>query len=137
MEDEAWMFGDPFQDVGVLVSGIIIDDDMYSLFLRHSGIDGIEEANELLMAMALHIAAHHGSVEHVHRRKQGRRPVPLVVMGHGSSAAFLERQAGLGSVERLDLALFVDAEHDGAPADRHRARQCRAACRRTRGLWTA
>jgi hypothetical protein len=34
-------------------------------------------------------------------------------MGHGSSAAFLERQAGLGSVERLDLALFVDAEHDG------------------------
>ena len=33
MEDEAWMFGDPFQDVGVLVSGIVIDDDMSSLFL--------------------------------------------------------------------------------------------------------
>jgi hypothetical protein len=26
---------------------------------------------------ALHGAAHHGSVEHVHRREQGRRPVPL------------------------------------------------------------
>ena len=65
------------------------------------------------MPVALHVAADDGSVEHVHRRKQGRRPVPLVVVGHGSGAAFLERQAGLGSVERLDLALFVDAEHDG------------------------
>ena len=34
-------------------------------------------------------------------------------MGHGSGAALLERQAGLHSVERLDLAFFVDAEHDG------------------------
>ena len=76
-------------------------------------LDGVEEPDELLMAMAVHIAAHHGSVEHVHRGKQGRCPVPLVVMGHGSSTAFLERQAGLRSVERLDLALFVDAEHDG------------------------
>ena len=65
------------------------------------------------MAMALHVAAHHGSVEHVQRREQGRRPVPLVVVGHGSGAAFLERQAGLRSVERLDLALFVDGKHDG------------------------
>ena len=37
----------------------------------------------------------------------------LVIMGHGARAALFERQAGLGSVERLDLALFVDAEHDG------------------------
>jgi hypothetical protein len=29
VEDEARMFGDPFEDVGVLVSGIVIDDDMY------------------------------------------------------------------------------------------------------------
>jgi hypothetical protein len=39
--------------------------------------------------------------------------VPLVVVGHGSGAALLERQAGLGPVERLDLALFVDGKDDG------------------------
>ena len=38
VEDEAWMVGDPFQHVGVLVSGIIVDNDMDSLLLRHSGI---------------------------------------------------------------------------------------------------
>jgi hypothetical protein len=74
-------------------------------------LDGGEETDELLMAVALHVLADRGSVEHIHRRKQGR-PVPLVVVGHGPSAPLLERQSGLGSVERLDLALFVDAEHD-------------------------
>jgi hypothetical protein len=60
--------------------------------------------------MALHIAADHGSIEDVHGRKQGGRAAPLVVMGHRSGAALFHRQPGLGAVERLDLALFVDAE---------------------------
>ena len=37
----------------------------------------------------------------------------LVVVGHRAGSAFLHRQAGLGAVERLDLRLFVDREHDG------------------------
>ena len=37
----------------------------------------------------------------------------LVVVGHGSHAALFHRQAGLGAVERLDLRLFVDRQHDG------------------------
>jgi len=89
------------------------------------------------MPMALHVAADDGSVEHVHGREQHGPAVPLI-MGHGSSAALLHQQAGLSAIEGLDLALFVDAEHDG---ERRRididARPRRAACRRTRGLWTA
>ena len=34
-------------------------------------------------------------------------------MGHGPAFAGLQRQAGLGAVERLDLALFVDGDDDG------------------------
>ena len=83
---------------GMLVGGVVVDDGVNHLAGGDLALDGVEEADELLMAMALHVAAHHGSVEHVHRREQGRRPVPLVVMGHGSGAAFLERQAGLRSV---------------------------------------
>ena len=37
----------------------------------------------------------------------------LVLVGHGAGLALLQGQAGLGSVERLDLALLVDAQHDG------------------------
>ena len=60
------------------------------------------------MAMALHVAANHGSVEHVEGREQRCRAVALVIMGHGSKAALLQRQARLGAVERLDLALLVN-----------------------------
>src|SRR5271170_4247644 len=76
-------------------------------------LDGIQEADEFLMAMALHVVADDRSVEDVHGREQSGRPVPLVVMGHSSGAAPLHRQAGLSTIEGLDLALFVDAEHHG------------------------
>ncbi len=49
-----------------------------------------------------------------HRQAQERgRAVALVVVRHGPGAALLHRQAGLGPVERLDLALLVDRQHDG------------------------
>jgi hypothetical protein len=31
--------------------------------------------------------------------------------GHGATAAFLDRQAGLRAIERLDLALLIDQEY--------------------------
>jgi hypothetical protein len=37
----------------------------------------------------------------------------FIVMRHGPSAALFQRQAGLGAVERLDLALFVNGQHNG------------------------
>src|SRR5258707_14007834 len=42
-----------------------------------------------------------------------RRAMTLVVVGHRPGAALLHWQAGLGAVERLDLALFIDREDDG------------------------
>ena len=83
------------------------------LAVRDRGLDGVEEADELLMAMPVHVAADHGSVEDVQRREERRRAMPLVVVGHGAGATLLQRQAGLGAVERLDLALLVDRQHDG------------------------
>jgi hypothetical protein len=57
VKDEAWMFGDPFQHVRVFVSGVVINNDMDSLSLRHPGVDDVEEADELLMAMTFHALA--------------------------------------------------------------------------------
>src|ERR1051325_5621063 len=34
-------------------------------------------------------------------------------MGHGAAPAGLNRQTGLGAVERLDLGFFVDRQHHG------------------------
>jgi uncharacterized protein GlcG (DUF336 family) len=103
----------PSSNGGMLVGGVVVDNRVDRLSGRNLALDGVEEANELLMPVALHVLTDHGSVEHVHRCEQGRRPVSLVVVGHGSGAALLERQAGLRSVERLDLALFVNGKDDG------------------------
>ena len=65
------------------------------------------------MPVTLHVAADDGAVEDIQRGEQRRRAVALVVVGHGAEAAFLQRQARLGAVERLDLAFLVDAKHDG------------------------
>ena len=45
--------------------------------------------------------------------RQRGRAVALVVIGHGSGATLLQRQTSSCSIQRLDLSLFIDAEHDG------------------------
>src|SRR6266550_4494934 len=54
-----------------------------------------------------------------HTREQSELPrltldgkIPIQVMGHRAGPPFLDRQARLGAVERLDPALLVDREHD-------------------------
>jgi hypothetical protein len=49
--------------------GVVVEDGVNHLAGGDLALDGVEEADELLMAMALHVAAHHGSIEHVHRRE--------------------------------------------------------------------
>ena len=76
-------------------------------------LDGVEEADELLVPVALHAAAEDGAVEDVEGGEQRGGAVALVVVGHGAGAALLHGQAGLGAVERLDLRLLVDRQHHG------------------------
>ena len=113
VEGEARMAVEPGAHLGVLVGGVVVEDDVDGLAGRHLALDGVEEADELLVAVALHVAADDGAVEHVERGEQGGGAVALVVVGHGAEPALLHRQAGLGAVERLDLALLVDRQHDG------------------------
>jgi hypothetical protein len=111
MEDEAGVPVEPSPNLGVLVRGVVVEDDMDDLAGGNVGFDRIEKANELLMAMALHAAADDLAFQDVERGKQGRGAMPLVVMRHRRAAALLHRQAGLGAVERLDLRFLVDRQH--------------------------
>ena len=60
------------------------------------------------MPVLWHAAADHLAFEDVQRGEQRRRAVALVIVRHRAALAGLQRQAGLGAVERLDLALLVD-----------------------------
>src|ERR1700730_3756764 len=55
----------PSQHFRVFVSSVIIDDGMDDLAGWNLCFDGVEEADELLMAVALHVTAGHGSIEDV------------------------------------------------------------------------
>ena len=95
------------------MGGVIVEDHVDDLAHRDFRLDRVEKTDELLMPVTLHIAADHRAVENVQGGEQGRRAVPFVVMGHGSSAALFQRQPRLGAVERLNLAFLINRQNDG------------------------
>ena len=56
MEDKAGVPVEPRANLGVLVCCVVVEDDVDDLAGGNAGLDGIEKADELLMAMALHAA---------------------------------------------------------------------------------
>ena len=94
----------------MLVGGVIVEDHLPG---GNLGVDCVQEADELLMAVALHVFTHHRAVENVHGGEQRRRAVPLAIMGHCAGAALFQRQPGLSAVKRLDLVLLIKRQDDG------------------------
>lgn len=59
------MAREPGDHLGMFVGSIVVEDDVDGLLRWNSFLDGVEEADELLMTMALHIPADHLTYEHV------------------------------------------------------------------------
>ncbi len=110
VENPARVVGQPSLDLGMLVGPVIVQDGMDDLARRDGALDGVEELDELLVAMLGHAAADHGAVQHIQRGEQGGGAVALVIVGHGPAFPRLQRQSRLGTVERLDLAFLVDGD---------------------------
>src|SRR5665213_158213 len=89
VEGDAWVAGQPGDYLGVLVGGVVVEDDMHGLGGRDGLVDVVEEADELLMPVALHASSDNLAVQHVERREQRRRAMPDVVVGHGPGPALL------------------------------------------------
>jgi hypothetical protein len=77
-------------------------------------VDRGQELLELDRAVTLVQRADHLAGGDVQCRVQARRAGALVVMGGAFGRAGQHRQDRRGAVERLDLGLLVDAQHDGA-----------------------
>ncbi len=97
----------------MFVSAVIVHDQMQVEPGRGFTVDPVEETDKFLMPVAWHTVTDHLAVEHAERRKQGGRAVALVVVGHGPQAALLQRQARLGALQSLDLALLVHTQDQG------------------------
>ena len=101
----------PGLDLRMAVRGVVVDDAMDVQLSRHSLVDLAKERQELLMAMARLARGQHSAVEHVQRRKQRRGAMALVVVGDAFDIAEAHWQHRLRALQRLALALLVNADH--------------------------
>ena len=59
MKDPAWV-AEPGFDLGMLVGGVIVENGVDQFAGRYGALDGVEEADEFLVGMALHAAVLRG-----------------------------------------------------------------------------
>jgi hypothetical protein len=103
--------GQPRADVGVFVSGVVVNDQVHIEVGRNLCVDVAQKAQKLLVPMARLALGDDAAVGHVERRKQGRGAVPIVVVGDAFDIAEPHRQHRLTALEGLNLALLVDAQN--------------------------
>ncbi len=94
-----------------LVSRRVVHDDVHVEIRGHVARDFVEELAELLGAVARHAFADDRSRFHNERGEHRRRAVAFVVVDAPLDPTRPQRQQRFGAVQRLDLALFIDAEH--------------------------
>jgi hypothetical protein len=112
MDVEARAGGEPATDLGMLVGGVVVDDQVDVERLGDGSLDVAEELQELLVAMPALALREHLARGDVERREQRRGAVMDVVVGDAFDVADAQRQQRLRAVEGLDLALLVDAQDD-------------------------
>ena len=101
-------------------------------------VDVPEKRDEVLRAVLRLAAGEHLAGRDVQRREQIERAVAHVVVGPTLGLAEVHRQDRLRALQRLDLGLFIDGEHDRVvPAGSCRARRHHGSCRRVAGRATA
>ncbi|KQU03490.1 hypothetical protein ASG60_16630 [Methylobacterium sp. Leaf469] len=97
----------------MFVAAIVVQNDVDEFAGRHDGLDGVEETDELAVAMTLHATTEHGAIQDVEGGKQGRGAVAGIVVGLRGWVAWTEGLIGAGALQGLDPALFVDGQHHG------------------------
>ena len=113
VEVDPGISGQPVPDFFVLVRGVVVEDDVDFEIGIDAAFDGLDELQELLMPVPGHAFMDDMACGDVEGCEQGGGAVPLVVVRHGAGSALLEREAGLGAVQSLDLALLVEGEDHG------------------------
>ena len=97
----------------MFVGAIVVENEMHGEVGRHAGLDVAEKGEKLLMPVASLALREHFAGLNVQRGEERRGAMARVVVGDALHVAQAERQIGLGPLQRLNLALLVDAEHQG------------------------
>ena len=80
-----------------LVRRMVVKNDMHVAVPGRLTLDGVEEGDEFLVPVALHVLPDHRALETIQGREQGGGSVALVVVGPGFRVSFLHRKRCLGA----------------------------------------
>src|SRR5215471_11699844 len=108
---ETAMLEEPALYSGRLVRPVVVEHDMDIEIFLHAPVDAVEDLDELLCTVPRMALADDQAGLHIERSEQRRGAVAPVIVGYRCRAALLQRKAQLGAIQRLNLALFVDAQH--------------------------
>src|SRR5260370_18845330 len=100
---------EPVLYLGRAMGAVIVHHQMQRLLAGELAVDAAQEPQKFLVAVTLIAVADDFAGQNIGRRKQSRRSVSLVVVGHGAAAAFFQRQPGLGALQSLNLSVLVHA----------------------------
>src|SRR5439155_1507008 len=93
------------------VGAIVVEDQMDRQSARCGALDPLKQAQKLLMAMAWHAVAQHLTAQYVQGREQSRGSMAGVIVRLPLGDSRTEGQNRLGTVQGLDLALLIHAQH--------------------------
>src|SRR6266498_6076190 len=110
MEVEPRVFSQPRPDDRMFVRAVVVTDQM-DLPAPVLSVEDLQEGQELLVRVPAEASFGDRAGGHLQSSEQTRGAVPDVVMRHSGWKARTDRQDRLGPVQRLNLRLLVDAEH--------------------------
>ena len=114
-----WPLDQPFADDLSFVRGIIVHDQMHVEIGRHVCLDFVQELAELARPVAWVAFSDDMARCNIECGEQRCCAVALVIMGPLGDLAGAHRKHRLAAIKRLDLRLFIDAQHDSTGWWRH------------------
>ena len=114
VQDEPGVREQPALDRRGLVRRGVVEHQVHVEVGRDLAVDGLQELLELDRAVAGVQRADDLAGREVERGVEAGRAVTLVVVGRALGDPRAHRQDRRGPVQRLDLGLLIDAQHDGS-----------------------
>ena len=101
----------PRLDLGMLMGGVVVDDQMQFETARSVPVELFEESQPFDVGMAGLGARDDLPIQIIERGDQRDRAMPAVIVRSGPDVARTQRQSGLRALQSLTLAFLVTAEY--------------------------
>ena len=104
---------DPLPDHGLLVRGVVVQDNVQRQSYRTRAVNLLEERKPFNMRVVFLETAENFSLQVVESGEERQRPMPDIVMRERLAVSRHQRKRGLRALKRLALALLVATKDDG------------------------